>query len=107
MLIISADGDCAPTLFVIKRKRIPYRDVLKKGIETSGTLLSRLTRDGVVPTCEKNGAVEKYDFLSWGWTFVDYMHDYAQMGVRILSFMVLNHIYPFLKCWLFLRDKGL
>ena len=29
MPIISANGDCAPTLFVIKRKRIPYRAVLK------------------------------------------------------------------------------
>ena len=56
MPIISADGDCAPPLFVTKGKRVPYREVLKNGTIFPETPLSRLPRFAVLATREENGA---------------------------------------------------
>ena len=84
MPIINADGDCAPPLFVMKGKRVPYREVLQNGIVLPETPLSRLPRTSVLATREENGGVDKHNFLSWAYTFIDYTRDLRSGGRKIL-----------------------
>ena len=84
MLIIGADGDCAPPLFVMKGNRVLYRETLPNGTATPDTSFSRLPRRAVLAIREENGGVYKYNFLSWAWTFVEYTCDLHIEGRKVL-----------------------
>ena len=49
----SSDDDCAPPLFVMKGKRVPYKEVLQNGNVLPETPLSRLPRSSVSATREE------------------------------------------------------
>ena len=68
----------------MKGKRVPYREVLQNGNFLPEAPLSRLPRSSVLATREENGGVDKHNFLSWAYTFVDYTRDLRTARRKIL-----------------------
>lgn len=84
MPVVSAAGDCGPTLFVFKGTNVPYRNVLRNGVVVTETYSTFLPRGAVVAMREKRGGVDSTNFLSWAKEFVSHVRDLTAGGRKIL-----------------------
>lgn len=84
MPVISAVGNVGHCLFVLKRKRFPFRSVLKNGKEEIHTVANHLPRLAFVSMREEGGGVDSSNFLWWAKHFVDYIAPLTLGGKKLL-----------------------
>ena len=84
MPVISAAGEAGPPLFVIKEKRMAYRNVLRNGKTYIESPVSTLPRRSVLATGIEAGAVDSMNFLSWSDSFTEFTKDLRDEGRKVL-----------------------
>eukprot|EP00171_Calliarthron_tuberculosum_P002273 IDg2273t1 len=84
MPVISAAGQCGPTLFIFKGQRMPYREVLRHGVAHVQTYADLLPRGSVMAFREERGGVDTKNFLGWARLFVDSVRDLTANGRKVL-----------------------
>lgn len=81
---ISAAGDHGPPLFVMKGTKIPYRSVIRNGIELQESPPSNLPRHSVLAMREENGGVDRFNFFAWARSFVNYASELTENERKVL-----------------------
>lgn len=84
MPVISAAGLHSPPLFVIKGKRMTFRNKLVNGNVLTETPADCLPREAVIATRAEVGGVDSKNFLSWSQSFLRYTRDLRRGGQNIL-----------------------
>lgn len=84
MPAVSAAGEIAPPLFVVKGKRLPFREVLVDGRVEVQTLAQMLPRGACLAMREEHGGVDATNFLSWAQQFVRSVADLTANGRHVL-----------------------
>ena len=84
MAVISAAGQHAPPLFVLKGTQIPYRIVIRSGQTITESPVTLLPRHAVMAMRAANGGVDSTNFYNWALAFLDYTKDLRANGRKVL-----------------------
>lgn len=84
LLVISADAEIMPSMFVFEGKRLLYRVRTQNGDETVQTNADCLPRESIVSMRPESGRVDTQNFFLWSKHFILNLMDLAGEGRKVL-----------------------
>ena len=84
---VSATGDTAPPLFIFKRCKMPYRQVLQGGRVFLQTFADHLPSRSLISMREAGGGVDTANVFKWALSFVQHVKPLTNDGRKVLLVM--------------------
>lgn len=104
--VISAAGQNGPTLFIFKGRRMPYRQILRRGVVHTETFAELLPRGSLIAFREERGGVDTKNFFEWARIFVHSVRDLTANGRKVLLIYDAYRSHLSLQVLQLFRDNG-
>ena len=84
LLVVSAQGDTGPLLFVFAGSKMPYSEILIDGKRVTDTLIDHLPFSAAIAMRQGSGGIDSFNILNWEKLFVKHVQTLTAGGRKLL-----------------------